>query len=179
MLIRACIRRVIPAIPVALLVFVVACPCNPSSPRGTPSRGIILDAVLQSPGGTPFGHLYASLEETRGDPYPRTLSVSVSDPVFGVASPLAGHVQHIRLLDSTFTIVQEIKVSLGNQNTNSILTTTVFFGAAETPRYDAMRALFLSGKTMVEIDSDLPGLERMRVTMALYRSSDWVTASCD
>jgi hypothetical protein len=75
--------------------------------------------------------------------------------------------------------VREIEVALGNQNTNSILTTTVLFGAAETPRYDAMRALFLSGKTMVEIDSDVPGLERLRMTLARYQSSDWATASCD
>src|SRR5437016_6289514 len=116
----------------ALLVFVAACPCSPSSPGGAASRGITLDAVLQSPSGTPLGHVFASLEETRGDPWPRSLGVSVSDPVFGVASPLAGHIQHLRLLDSTFNVVQEIETAVGNANTNSILTTTVFFGAAET-----------------------------------------------
>jgi hypothetical protein len=158
-------------------MFVGACGCSPSSPWGAPSRAITLNAVLQSPGGAPLGSVFASLEETRGDPFPRTLSVSVSDPVFGVASPLAGHVQHLRLLDSNFNVVQEIETAVGNSNTNSILTTTVFFNGAETARYDAMRALFLSGKMIIEIDSDLPGLDRIRIAPAVYLSSDWATPS--
>src|SRR5678816_1891028 len=64
-----------------LLMFVAACACSPSSPWGVPSRSITLNAVLQSPDGTPLGSVFASLEETRGDPIPRALSVTVSDPV--------------------------------------------------------------------------------------------------
>jgi hypothetical protein len=121
----------------------------------------------------------ATLSETRGDPYPRSLIVSLPDAVFGTPSPLAGHILHLRLLDGSLQVVQEIKTATGNANTNSILTETVFFAANDTGRYDAMRALFLSGQTTLEIDTDLPGREQIRLPMRITGSTDWVTPSCD
>jgi len=123
--------------------------------------------------------VFADLSETRGDPWPRSLSVTVNDPVFGTASPLAGHLKHLRVLDGALQPLQEIKLSRGSATTNSILTETVFFATNENARYDAMRAVFLSGKTAVELETDLPGRELIRVQFTTVRASDWAVSSCD
>lgn len=170
--------RLLRALPLALQVFVAACSCDSSSPFGRPSRVVELTAnVVDTSGATTL--VYASLQETRGDPWPRSLNVSVNDPVPGTPNWLAGHILHLRLLDGSMQMVQEIETAQGNANTNSVLTTTVFFGANETARYDAMRALFLSGKTMIEIDTDLPGREQIRMPLAIHTATNWTTGSCD
>ena len=166
-------------VPLVFLTFVAACPCNSSAPGGgRPARGVELLANVADATGA-VTTVFASLHETRGDPYPRTLSVSVGDPAFGTPSSLAGHVVHLRLLDGAMQVVQEITTSRGDASTNSILTLTVFFASNESARYDAMRALFLSGKTMVEIDTDIAGREQIRMPFTIVRATDWVTPSCD
>lgn len=166
-------------LPLVFLAFVAACPCNSSAPGGgRAARGVeLLASVADATGAVTT--VFASLEETRGDPYPRTLSVSVGDPAFGTPSSLAGHVIHLRLLDGAMQVVQEITTSRGTANTNSILTETVFFAANEGARYDAMRSLFLSGKTVLEIDTDLVGREQIRMPFTIVRATDWVTPTCD
>lgn len=170
--------RLLRAFSLGFLLFLAACSCDSSSPFGTPSRTATLRVDVTDPNGT-VTPVYASLSETKGDPYPRSLSVSVNDPAFGTPSPLAGHILHLRLLDGFLQVVQEIKTTTGNANTNSVLTETVFFAASETARYDAMRALFLSGKTMLEIDTDLPGREQIRLPLKIVGGTDWATPSCD
>jgi hypothetical protein len=161
------------------LAFTAACPCSPSSPGGKSARGVSLQAAVNDPLGAKLVDVYADLSETRGDPYPRSLVVALNDPVIGTPSPLAGHILHVRLLDGSLQTIQEIKVFAGNSSTNSILTETVMFGATESARYDAVRSVFLSGKTTLEVETDLPGEERLRVLLRVYRSTDWTRNSCD
>jgi hypothetical protein len=123
--------------------------------------------------------VFADLSETRGDPWPRSLSVTVNDPVLGTPSPLAGHLKHLRVLDGALQPLQEIKLFPGSATTNSILTETVFFSATENARYDAMRAVFLSGKTVVELETDVPGRELIRIQFTTVRATDWSKNSCD
>ena len=70
--------------------------------------------------------------------------------MFGTPSALSGHIKHIRLLDGALNSVQEIESYPGTATTQSIITRTVEFAAPETSRYDAMRDLFISGKTVLE-----------------------------
>ena len=97
-----------------LLAFAAACPCDPSSPGGKPSRGVTLQTDVRDANGSIMTHVYASLSETRGDPYPRTLTLSLNDPVIGTPSPLAGHILHLRLLDGALQPVQEFAPMLGD-----------------------------------------------------------------
>lgn len=173
------LRSALRFLPLAGLVFTAACPCSPSSPGGRSSRSVALRAVVNDPLGVTLVDVYAELSETRGDPYPRSLVVALNDPVIGTPSPIAGHVLHVRLLDGSLQPIQEIKVFVGNASTNSILTETVMFGATESARYDAVRSVFLSGKTTLEVETDLPGKERLRVFLPVYQSTDWTRNSCD
>ncbi|MGH9884823.1 MAG: hypothetical protein ACREBE_04810, partial [bacterium] len=140
---------------------------------------VLLRADLRDANNAVATRLYVSLGETRGDPWPRSLNVDFEDPVFGTPSPLAGHILHARLLNATGQSVQEIETTPGNENTKSIISRTVFFNANETDRYDAMRELFLSGRTVLEVETDLPGLERVRVALPVSESTGWVKNSCD
>jgi hypothetical protein len=165
-------------LPLALMLFVVACPCDSSSPFGRAARTTSLRADIRDPAGTLEVQVYAELAEVEGDPWPRSLSVSFGDPTIGTPGPLAGHIQHIRLLDGALQVVQEIESEPGNSK-NSILTKTVMFSSTENARYEAMRQLFISGKTTLDVETDLPGQERIRIALPLYRETGWVKASCD
>jgi len=164
-------------LPLAVTLFVVACGCDPSSPFGRASRGTSLRADIRDSAGALEVQGYADLAETQGDPWPKSLMVSFVDSIFGTPSPLAGHIQHIRLLDGTLHVVQEIESHPGNSTTNSIITTTVMFSSSENARYEAMRQLFISGKTMLEVETDLPGQERIRIALPLLKATDWIRPS--
>src|SRR5262245_11404712 len=144
-------------LPLAVTLFVAACTCDSSSPFGRPSRGTSLSADILDSAGTLEVHVIVGLSEVQGDPYPRELGVNFLDPVFGTPSPLAGHIQHVRLLDDALNVVQEITTYAGAAYTSSILAENVKFPSSENGRYEAMRQLFLSGKTTLEIETDLPG----------------------
>jgi hypothetical protein len=159
----------------AVTLFVAACTCDSSSPFGRPSRGTSLSADILDPAGALEVHVIVGLSEVQGDPYPRELGLTFFDPVLGTPSPLAGHIQHVRLLDGALNVVQEIKTYPGDSN--SIGAETVKFSSAENPRYEAMRQLFLSGKTTLEVATDLPGQERIRVALPNAKETGWVKPS--
>jgi hypothetical protein len=166
-------------LPLGATLFVVACSCDSSSPFGKATRATSLHAEIRDPAGAVESNVYATLVEVEDDPWPRSLRVGLDDPISGTPSPLAGHIQHIRLLDGALNVVQEIESTPGNSTTNSILTTTVTFSSSENARYEAMRQLFLSGKTTLEVETDLPGQERIRLALPLVGGTGWVTHSCD
>lgn len=166
-------------LPLSLMAVLAACPCDPSSPGGRAARATSTNAEVRSPTGDLQSFVGVFLSETRGDPWPRSLNVSFTDPVFGTPSALSGHITHIRLLDGALHSVQEIETYPGTVTTQSIVTGTVFFPGSETSRYDAMRDLFISGKTVLEIETDLPGQERIRIALSRFDAGGWATSSCD
>lgn len=164
----------------SLVAFIAGCSCDSSSPFGKASRTTSLDGVLRDSATATTSRVYVIQSETQTDPYPRSLNVDIEDPSQSIRSPFSGHILHLRLLDPQSHVIQEIVTMEGPSYAKSILTETVFFTTnAEHARFDAIRDLLLKGGIVVEIETDLPGRERIHVPLTLGEATGWAKSSCD
>lgn len=143
--------------------------CGPES-RTTAARGDILD-----PAGKRIGTTEVVLTEIRGGPRPRNLSAIFMGPAYGDPGPLSRHVEGVRLLARGDTLLREFVYRHANQHEIIWVETESVRDAAE---FETLKRAVGSGGATVEIDSDLPGMARLRVPLRHPQRSDWSRAHC-
>lgn len=142
---------------------------------GPETRTTSIRADIPSTTGTRIGFVEVRLLEVRGDPEPRRLHAIFMGPSYGVRGPLSGHIQSARLLDRTGAVLRELPFRPGNEHEIIRAPGIIIADPAE---FDDLRLRFLGGDVVIEIESDLTGLERLRIPLPVQHAGQWRRASC-
>lgn len=146
-------------------------PCGPKF-RTAELRADIVDSV-----GVKIASASSTLSESQNGAYPRELYVGIMYAQPGIKGALDGHLEHIRLLDRNANLLQKIEFAPGNENTVPFITRTVFIADATT--FDNLRTRFVTGDVVLELETDLGAMARMRIPFPLYADTGWVQSYCD
>ena len=129
---------------------------------GPESRSTVVSNDVHDTAMAVIGKVSVALTEVRGSDFPMTMSASFSGPSYGVPGPLLGHVQHARLLAPAGDTLRDFVVEPGNTMA-FILVQTEFFQDATA--FQALRSQVLTGNLRMELTTDIPGMETLRVPL--------------
>jgi hypothetical protein len=138
--------------------------------RNTEIGGDVRDAAMAV-----IGHVGVYLSETHGGPDPLVLHAEFSGPAYGEPGPLLGHVRGARLMTASGELLRDFVVEPGNTMMFILVQTEFVQDSAE---FERLRREFLAGRVLIELTTDLPGLETLRVPLPLQYASDWGRARC-
>jgi hypothetical protein len=114
------------------------------------------------------------LGEVRGDLEPQRLHAIFLGPSYGAPGPLSGHIQHARLLDRTGAVLRELPIGPGNEHE---IIRAPSIEILSTSEFDELRRRFLASEVVLEIETDLAGMERLRVPLPLQHTGEWGRAA--
>lgn len=145
--------------------------CGPVM-RETGVRGEIRDAA-----GTRLATAQVSLMEVRGGDPPRRILAIVMGPGYGSAgAPLKGHVTRARLVSgSTGQLLHEMSVAPGLAD--EVLRTEAV-PVPDAAVFESLRSRFLAGDVVLELETSLPGREKLRTPLQLQSAGKWSRAHC-
>lgn len=142
---------------------------------GPTTRTRTVGAEVRDAAGAMVGYTQASLQEDRDDPGVRTLTVILMGPAYANPGPLSRHIQRVRLLAADGTPLRDFAFRHANEHEIIWIDQENVASAAE---FDRLKRLFAAREAVLEIESDVPGLERLRVPLRLLEEGRWSRASC-
>ena len=143
--------------------------CGPET-RSTVIRGDIRDA-----GGTRIGMAEVRLSETKGGAEPRQLQAVLMGPAYANPGPLSTHVQRVRLIDRGGAVLRDF--TFRHANEHEIIWVPVEV-VRDPAAFEALKRQFIANEVLLELETDLPGYEQLRVPLPLQNASDWSRAHC-
>ena len=143
--------------------------CGPET-RKTEVRGDFID-----PAGVRIGYSVLTLLETRGGDVPRQLNAIFMGPSYGDPGPLRHHIVTVHLVGPADTVLRAFPVEYFNEHEIIKVPPETVHDAAE---FDALRRWFRAGEATLLIDTDLPGMQRLRVPLPLQAATGWSRAHC-
>ena len=143
--------------------------CGPET-RTTVIRGDIRDTA-----GSRIGSAEVSLTEIRGDSQPRQLRAILMGPAYANPGPLSRHVVRVRLLGRAEVVLREFPFRHANEHEIIWVPGEFVRDAAE---FEAFRRQFTAGEAALELETDLPGMARLRVPLPLQSAGRWSRAHC-
>jgi hypothetical protein len=146
--------------------------CGPEI-RDTESTATIRDTSQAS-----IGIAYVMLSEEKDDPrYARVLFVGFGGPNNTSVSPLRGHVRRARLLGATGDTLYEVRVQNSPDYAPAVVLTMTEY-SIPSERYARIRQDLLAGAVVVEVDTDLAGMEVIRTPMPSAQPTQFRRAVC-
>ena len=142
---------------------------------GPEARSTVISTDLRDTAAAVIGRVTIALTEMRGTHFPMTMSPSFSGPAYGDPGPLSGRVQHARLLTSAGDTLRDFVVEPGN-SMQFILVQTEFF--QDDAEFQALRGQFLTGHLLIELTTDIPGMETLRAPLPVERATGWARSTC-
>ena len=143
--------------------------CGPTS-RSTVDSSEVRDTAMAL-----IGRVSVALTDVRGSDFPMTMSASFSGSSYGAPGPLLGHVQHARLLTAAGDTLRDFVVEPGNTMAFILVQTEFFDDASE---FQALRSQLLTGSLIMELATDIPGMETLRVPLAVEYATGWQRSPC-
>jgi hypothetical protein len=112
----------------------------------------------------------------RNEPDAGSFGAGIAGPASGNRSPLSGHVQRVRLVAADGAVLREISFR------TPVYDNQVILAGEQSPvgreEADRMRRLFRASGVALQIESDVPGLERISVPLRLAQEHDWSRGHC-
>jgi hypothetical protein len=143
--------------------------CGPET-RATVVRGDIRDTA-----GARIGSAEVSLTEIRGDSQPRQLRAILMGPAYANPGPLSRRVVRVRLLGRADVVLREFPFRHANEHEIIWVPGEFVPDAAE---FEALERRFTAGEAVLELETDLPGMARLRVPLPLRSAGGWSRAHC-
>lgn len=174
----ASVRRCRTMFALAILLPCLAAACGTTGPCGPDVR----DVTAATSESTSLGSEYAvvGLSQSRGAP--GVLSWAAQNttlPPGEVAPyPLEQHVLAARLLDGGAGMALLLELPLQRIEGRDGVGGTVEFDSVPTP-FDDTFALVRTGRTVLELVTDIPGQERMSRALGTVLFRDWRQLTCD
>jgi hypothetical protein len=161
---------------IALVLATTACvPFLLDDRCGPEFRVTAIGGSLYDGAGIKLGHAGVELTEARRDVQPRVLHATFMGPASGDVGPLAGHVQQVRLLSASGAVLHQFPVDAGN---GEEFARASLQEISDPTAFETLRQEFRRGGVIIELDTDVPGLEHPRVTTLLTADSDWQRVHC-
>lgn len=130
---------------------------------------------LRDASASVIGRVDVQLTEIRGASQPLILQAAFAGPSYGNPGPLLGHVRRARLLTGSGEVLRDFAVEPGN-TLLFILVQTEF--VQDAAAFQALRSEFIAGRVSVELNTDLQGLEQLRVALPSKSAGNWERARC-
>jgi hypothetical protein len=160
--------------PVLVLLALALSGCLPvlfDDSCGPEFRHTVVGGDIRDPAGARLGHTEVRLTEVRdGSP---TLHTVLMGPAYANPGPLSRHIVRVRLLGADGAVLRDFAFRHGNEH-------EIIWITAEELGADAVRGLKsqLAAGAQLEIETDLAGMERIRVPLRIIASTGWSRASC-
>lgn len=143
--------------------------------RGRRRWSVFPPGDLRDASASVIGRVDVQLTEIRGASQPLILQAAFAGPSYGNPGPLLGHVRRARLLTGSGEVLRDFAVEPGN-TLLFILVQTEF--VQDAAAFQALRSEFIAGRVSVELNTDLQGLEQLRVALPLKSAGNWERARC-
>lgn len=142
-------------------------------------RSVQMAAEVRDSAGNVLGTVEIELGETRSDSFVASLSIAIRGPRGSGGGRLKGHVEKVRLIlrGVPFTIELPTGWPFKLQMRDDIVVPDRIRLAGEAEA-TAVRATFLIERALVDLETDIPGMELIRVKLQLENHSDWERPSC-
>jgi hypothetical protein len=134
-------------------------------------------ADIHDPEEHSVGIVYVFLTEERGERDTRTLSVSFNGPGTSPARPFADTIDGARLVRTTGEVLYEVEVSDSPEYAGVIVITRTEFDV-KASRYESIRQGLIAGEVVVELTTDLPGMEVIRTPLPRAEPSGFMRTQC-